>query len=177
MKHNKKSNTVESEKDCAQTPWWFIDSLKDFLDMGRFHLDVCCTKETAKAAEYYSLDDGKNGLTLPWANLNYCNPPFSNILPWITKATIQTEELSFTAMLMPDNPETKYVRWASERADTIIRMPFRLNFIKPDGTPFLDSKGRNQGPQFPCLVAWFTPLGLKVPTRFIYHDFREGFYK
>ncbi len=79
---------------------------------------------------------------------------------------------------MPNNPETAYVRYAKEWADTIIEMPFRIKYRKPSGEMFLDNKGKEQGPQFSCLVAIFTPLGIKKPnTSFMYHDFREGFYQ
>lgn len=175
MKHNKTSNTIESEKDCAQTPVWFVDSSADFLGIEYFELDVAANKETSKAASYLSLSEGNDGLKNNWDLFNWCNPPFSNILPWIDRAEVMAGRGCSTAMIMPDNTETKYVRAASEKADTIIRMPFRLSFLKPDGSDFLDKKGKKQGPQFPVLLAWFTPLGLKVPTRFIYHDFRVGF--
>lgn len=175
MKHNNNTNTPESEKDCAQTPWWFVRSLESFLGMGMFDLDPCAGPETSKAPNNYCFNNGEDGLKSPWSLLNYVNPPFSDILPWLNKAEVEADRGCFSAVLMPDNPETKYVRRASLMADTIIRMPFRLSFLKPDGTEFLDKKGKKQGPQFPCVVAFYTPIGLRLPTRFIYHDFKIGF--
>jgi len=169
------STTKESEKDGAQTPWWFIRSLESVLGI-KFSLDVCCSKLTAKAGNYFSLvDDCKDGLSEEWVEYNWCNPPFSDIAIWISKAIDEAKLGRCTAMIMPDNTETKYVRLATDYCDTIIRMPFRLNFLKPDGSNFLDKKGKKQGPQFPCAVFWFTPLGLSCDSRVIYHDFRVGF--
>lgn len=172
---NSKSTTPAKEKDCAQTPTWFIDSLESLLGV-RFVLDVCANKATAKVDNHFSLDEkGHNGLELPWDSVNWCNPPFSNITPWLDKARIEARKGNSTAVIFPDNTETVYSRVAFSDADTIIRMPFRLCFLKPDGTNFLDKHGKKQSPQFPCCVAWYTPIGLKSPARTIYHDFREYF--
>ena len=50
-----------------------------------------------------------------------------------------------------------------------------LNFLRPDGSEFLDKNGKKQGPKFPVCVYIFTPQGLRMPIRDIYHDFRIGF--
>lgn len=167
-----KSNTPVKEKDLAQTPVWFIKSLEDFLGT-RFALDVCALDVTAKAPDFLSLANGDDGLKDSWSDSNWCNPPFSDITPWVMKAKNEARCNRNTALIMPDNPDTKYCRAAWEYADTIIRMPFRLKFLRPDGTPFLDKKEKEQSPQFPCQVAWFTKIGLTAPTRMIYYDFRN----
>ena len=169
------STTKSSEKNSAQTPAWFVDSLRDYLGVN-FYLDVCANKYTSKCEYYYSLEErSQNSLQMPWRGINFCNPPFDDITSWIEKAMAEAKLGNSTAMIFPDTPETSYSRLAFDNADTVIRMPFRLKFLRPDGKPFLDKKGKKQGPQFPCVVAWFTPLGLKVPTRTVYHDFRIGF--
>ena len=180
-----KSTTPDNEKDFAQTPVWLVKSLQIFLSI-TFELDVCAQQSTAKAPFYFSLEDpeklhssstriGSDGLLCDWKSHNWCNPPFSNIEPWMAKAVVEAEQGKQTYLIYPDNTETAYSRFAWQHADTIIRMPFRLGFIRPDGSPFLDKKGKKQGPQFPCAVALFTKIGLVAPTRVIYHDFRIGF--
>lgn len=177
MKNYETSTTPESEKDLAQTPKWFIDSLTAFLGIESFELDVASLEATKKAGYCYSLAErGENSLELPWDLWNWCNPPFSNIAAFLEKAVEQASTgYRNTAVLIPNNPETQYVRYAKEWADTIIEMPFRLKFKKPNGMLFLDKKGKEQGPQFSCMVAVFTPLGLKRPAINIYHDFRVGY--
>lgn len=175
--HNYESTTPESEKDLAQTPPWFIESLCNLLGITCFDLDVCANEATAKAIYYYSLQErNQNCLSLPWKNWNYCNPPFSDALPFLERSVSMAKlKGSSTAGLIPNKPETKYTRYAKQHADTIIEMPFRLKFLRPDGSMFVDSKGKEQSPQFSCLVAIFTPLGLKRETAYMYHDFRIGF--
>ena len=81
-------------------------------------------------------------------------------------------------MIIPNNPEVAYRRKLKEVSDTFIEMPFRLKFLRPDGTPFISEKTKKeQGPKFSCAVGIITPMGLKVPSRVIEHDFRPGFYK
>jgi len=75
--------------------------------------------------------------------------------------------------LIPDKPEVGYTRLARSAADTVVHMPFRLNFLRPDGEEFLDSEDRKQGPKFPVVLILFTPWGLKMPVRDIYIDFRK----
>jgi hypothetical protein len=172
---NTTSTTKASEKNSAQTPRWFFNSLESYLGV-QFDLDVCANVETTKCGNYFSLDEhGVDSLSTHWRERNFCNPPFDNISAWIKKSIADAKLGNSTAMIFPDTPETGYSRLAFDHADTIIKMPFRLRFLRPDGTEFLDKHGKKQGPQFPCVVAWFTPLGLKVPTRTVYHDFRIGY--
>ena len=170
------TTTPESEQDCAQTPWWFIKSLESFTKL-KIKLDVCCASSTAKADKFYSLDKGNNGLMEGWEKVNYCNPPYSDILPWIDSARLSSKwSGNTTLMLIPDKPEVaSWTQLAREHADTVIHMPFRLNFLRPDGSEFLDKKGKKQGPKFPVCIYIFTPQGLNMPIRDVYHDFRVGF--
>lgn len=167
------TTTPEAEKDTAQTPPWFVRAAEAYLGF-KFDLDVCCLTATAKCPAYYSLVDfGINSLEVPWGKHNWCNPPYSDIGPWATKATIEALQGNISCLLIPDKPEVGFVRACRVHADTIIHMPFRLNFLRPDGTEFLDSKGKKQGPKFPVLLALFTPWGVNMPTRDIYVDFRK----
>lgn len=174
--NDNKSNTPASEKDLAQTPWWFIYSMQSYLCQ-HFTLDVCAHRDTMKSLEYYSITEGNYGLKLPWNGFAWCNMPFSDICPWVNKATEEAGKGNSSVLIFPDTPETEYSRLAALHADTLIRMPFRLKFLRPDGEPFRDDKGRIQSPKFPVVAALFTPIGLKTATRFTYHDFRTGFMK
>ena len=167
------TTTPNDEKDLAQTPVWFVSAAEKFLGF-KFELDTCCITATAKCKIYYSLiDHGVNSLVVPWAKYNWCNPPYSNVMPWVLKAGDEAIKGSISCLLIPDKPEVGYVRACDRDADTIIHMPFRLNFLRPDGTEFLNDEGKKQGPKFPVMLAIFTPWGLKMPTRHIYVDFRK----
>lgn len=170
------SLTPEPEKDLAQTPTWLVKSIEDFLHL-RFELDACANKETAKCNKYYSLVERRqDGLVLPWNNTTYCNPPYSDIQPWINKASIEAQRNGNTSVLLiPDKPETKVTRLCRDMADTIVHMPFRVRFLRPDGSEFRDEKtGRMQGAKFPVMAVLFTPFGHQMPTRDVYYDFRNA---
>lgn len=171
------STTLESEKDLAQTPRWFVNSLEAYTRI-KFTLDVCAYEATAKCECYLSLyENNENGLELDWEDFNFCNPPYSDITPWIDKALNESMRGKTTAILIPDKAEVGFTRQAREVSDTVIHMPFRLKFIRPDGTPFLGKNGKESGPKFAVCVYLVTPWGLDMPVRDVYHDFRTGFYK
>jgi phage N-6-adenine-methyltransferase len=138
------TTTPETEQDCAQTPWWLIESVEYFTSL-KIKLDVCCSPQTAKAKNFLSLDVGLNGLHTSWDFVNWCNPPYSDIKPWVDHASNESATGKTTLMLIPDKPEVGYTRLAREHADTVIHMPFRLNFLRPDGTEFLDKKREKAG--------------------------------
>ena len=103
------TTTPESEQDCAQTPWWFIKSLESFTNL-EIDLDVCAAPNTAKAEGYCSQIENEDGLLDSWELFNYCNPPYSDITPWIEKAAKESKTSSTTLMLIPDKPEVGYTR-------------------------------------------------------------------
>ena len=65
-----------------------------------FSLDVCALPQTAKCHRYYSPEN--DGLTQPWApDVCWCNPPFSNPLPWVQHAHSEAEKGATVVMLLP----------------------------------------------------------------------------
>lgn len=167
-----KSFTPDEEKDLAQTPPEFVRALERHLTF-KFELDVCALSQTAKAERYYSLlERGEDALTLPWARFNWCNPPYSDITPWVHKAVIEATKGNTTCMLIPNKPEVGYVRLCKKLADTIYELPYRLNFIRPNGEPFLTPEGKKSSPKFPVMVVFFTPWGLQLQTRYKELDLR-----
>lgn len=152
---NQNSTTPANEKDYAQTPVWFMSALFEAFGFVP-DLDVCAQAETAKAEAFYCLADGLDGLALPWSPSNWCNPPFSDITPWIEKAFIeQRTNGATTYMIFPDSPETGYCRASWALADRIYHMPFRMRFIRPDGSDFRDDKGRIVTPKFSTRLVVF----------------------
>lgn len=166
------TTTPESERDLAQTPTWFVGAAENFFRF-KYDLDVCANAVTAKCEIYYSLEElGIDALVTPWGRRNWCNPPYSNITPWVEKAMCEAQNGNISTLLIPDKPEVGYIRLCKSRADTLIHLPFRLNFLRPNGEPFLDKYGKPQGPKFPVCLVLFTPWGLGMPARDIYVDFR-----
>jgi hypothetical protein len=53
------------------------------LDLGAFDLDVASNPRShILAARSYCLENGEDGLALPWVGSVFCNGPYSDPLPW-----------------------------------------------------------------------------------------------
>lgn len=67
-------------------------------------LDVAADKESHWAPKWYGIEE--DGLTQPWYGDVWCNPPWSNIEPWVRKAWEEMERQQrpkTIAMLLPAN--------------------------------------------------------------------------
>lgn len=91
----------EEDTDERYTPRALILEEQRLLG-ARFTLDVAATEESAKAPMFYR--KGSNALVRPWVGHVWCNPPFSDIEPWVARAwAVWTERIrprSIT-MLLP----------------------------------------------------------------------------
>lgn len=151
------TTTPPDEADYAQTPWSFFNAVQQGLGVV-FDLDVCANAATAKCAAYYSRDElGLDGLALPWAPFNWCNPPYSDVMPWVEKAAAEAAAGNTTYMLIPNKPEVWFCRRAFDTASHLKYLPYRLNFLRPDGRRFRAADGKTQGPKFPVYLAIFSP--------------------
>lgn len=65
--------------DILRTPKWVYQPL------GLFDLDPCAGETTDIARVNYRLENGENGLELPWFGFVWCNPPFSQKEIWASK--------------------------------------------------------------------------------------------
>lgn len=75
------------------TPDYLVRALE--RELGRpFDLDVCAEPWSAKAKRFYSKKD--DGLTQPWARLNWCNPPYARQDLWLAKAARAAAERGLT---------------------------------------------------------------------------------
>lgn len=167
----------------------FIASLE--ARFGKFTLDVAAAPHNAKAPRFYTRDD--DGLSQPWTNNAtatgdfwtrykrgnervWCNPPYSDIRPWVEKAWIEFHGRTplfrsgnlktfsqypplLIAMLLPANRVEQgwwqdHVEPFRDRPDSPLRVEFlrgRMRFDRPDWTP--GPKGDR--PPFGCaLLIW-----------------------
>ncbi len=144
------------ESDERYTPRSLFDPLhKEFA----FTLDVCATAESAKCRRYFT--KAEDGLAQPWARERvWCNPPFSDIEPWVDKAWDTDGVL--VVMLIPAvrTEQPWWQEWIEPFRDrrgsglTTRFLPGRIRFGHP-GNP----EGVGVGsPMFGCvLLIWRTP--------------------
>lgn len=116
-----------------------------------FGFDVCAEDGTAKCAEYWTIED--DALTKDWVLASsivrrsndsslWCNPPYSNIKPWVEKAIEAQLNGRMTVMLVMCDPSVKWFSLAQQYASEIrFVTDGRLAFLK-NGVP---QKGNNKG--------------------------------
>jgi phage N-6-adenine-methyltransferase len=117
--------------DYWATPLWLFEYAKSRY--GHFDLDVCAVQESAKCESYYTPED--NSLVQPWAYLNWCNPPYSNITPWVQKAALETNLGNRTIMLLPSDFSTQWFKLVWDVSSEILIFNKRIQFIGAKGSP------------------------------------------
>ena len=140
----------EAVDDRETTPEVFAELHARF----RFTLDAAASAHNAKLPRFYSIED--DGLAQSWQGERvWCNPPYSDIAPWVAKAAVSGAEL--VVMLLPAN-RTEQAWWQDHiepgRRAGSIEVEFlrgRMRFIAANDTQIRP----NQRPPFGvCLVIW-----------------------
>jgi len=88
-----------AESDEFYTPW---ERFWPWNAEFRFSVDVAATAESAKCPRFYTAKE--DGLAQSWAGERvWCNPPYSDIAPWVRKAEHEVEFLRcpLVVMLLP----------------------------------------------------------------------------
>lgn len=137
---------------------------------GPFTLDVAAAPHNAKCGRFYTLAD--DGLTQPWTGAVWCNPPYSDLAAWVSKAwdewngagqlrlpNDRTGLPSRIVMLVPANRTEQrwwqdFVEPYRDRPASPLRVEFlrgRMRFDRPDWTP--GPKG-DRPPFGCCLLIW-----------------------
>lgn len=143
-----KSNTPPIDKDCWQTPLWLFDALD--IEFG-FWLDAAASSENALCAHY--LSESSSALTHNWSSNGaiWCNPPYSNIRPWVEKAAEQcTRQRQPVVMLVPEDMSVGWFSLALASVDEVrIITDGRVNFIEPS-----TGKEKNGNSKGSMLLIW-----------------------
>lgn len=140
--------------DRATTPEVFDPLHQRF----HFSIDVAAAAHNTKLPRFYSIED--DGLEQSWRGERvWCNPPYSNITPWLEKAWDEWKRAQLIVMLVPAN-RTEQGWWQThvepfrDRPETPLRVEFlkgRLRFLKPGA----DAIQPNERPPFGCcLLIW-----------------------
>lgn len=127
----------------------------------RFTLDVAASAANAKCERYFTRE--RNGLRQSWIGERvWCNPPYSNIGAWVTKAWEEWENghVEVIVMLLPANRTEQ--GWWQNSVEPHLRDPeqrcFRVEFLR--GRMRFDRPGAVIGPKGDrppfgcCLLIW-----------------------
>ncbi|MBS9442445.1 phage N-6-adenine-methyltransferase [Photorhabdus heterorhabditis] len=112
-----RSNTPKELRDKWQTPIEIFTALD--LEFG-FYLDAAADYKNALCAHY--LTERDNALECEWISYGeiWCNPPYSDIGPWILKAAEQCrKQLQTVVMLVPADTSVGWFKLAMESVDEI----------------------------------------------------------
>lgn len=142
------------EVDDRATPKAFFDLLNKRF---RFTVDAAASDQNAQLPRYWTART--DGLAQTWAGERvWCNPPYSNIPPWIRKAWLERDAAELIVMLLPAN-RTEQTWWQKDIEPhrdlgglcRVEFLPGRLRFLKPGQK----RAGPNERPPFGCcLVIW-----------------------
>ena len=151
--HPRYQAAATDEIDDRETTRSVFDPLHERF---RFTVDVAAAAHNTKLPRYYDLD--RNGLLQSWDGERvWCNPPYSNIRPWVEKAWVERAEL--VVMLLPANRTEQ--KWWQDLIEPHLRAKqpdFACEFL-PDLVRFI-RKGQtrvepNDRPPFGCcLLIW-----------------------
>ena len=92
-----------SGNDDWETPIELFNQLnKEF----GFTVDVAADITNAKLPKFFSKKE--NGLLQSWAGENvFCNPPYSNLYPWLQKAAEEQKNGAVSVFLIPARTDTQ----------------------------------------------------------------------
>ena len=123
-----KSNTLVNIKDLWQTPIEIFNNLDNEFD---FTCDVAASNENSLCTYHFTeeFDALKEEV---WGNVNWCNPPYSDITPWVNKAIEQHELGQTTVMLIPADTSVKWFKLAYESCNEVRLISGRISFINAD---------------------------------------------
>lgn len=148
-----KSNTPPEEKDEARTPEYLYRFANSIWN---FDLDLASSDANTKCRSHFTKD--LDALSLPWPDYGtsgWCNPPYSNISPWLEKAALHRHDLQTVFLIPTPNGEAMY-RIIEQMASEIILIHGRISFLRPSGEKMT---GNTRGS---CLVVFNQVKGCKL---------------
>lgn len=129
MKGYHGSNTSENIRDLWQTPLPIFESLnKEF----NFVCDVAASRENKLCNMYFDEDGNALDVNCNWFKSNWCNPPYSNITPWVQKAKVEHEKGKTIVMLVPADTSVKWFKEAYNSCNEVRFISGRLAFINTE---------------------------------------------
>jgi phage N-6-adenine-methyltransferase len=151
---NHPQQPTRDDVDDRRTPLEFWLPLHEAHD---FTVDAAASAENAVLPRYWTRET--DGLRQWWAGERvWCNPPYSNIRPWVEKAWQSMVAAELIVMLLPANRTEQ--KWWQELVEPhrdnchglrVEFLPGRPRFVAPDKPGI----GPNERPPFGCcLLIW-----------------------
>lgn len=149
-------------KDSLQTPRYIFNWLNSIYI---FDVDLCASDEHHYCDRYFTKENPATAKA--WSSA-FCNPPYSNIDPFLDIAIEARNEFkSRTVFLIPELNGEKRTGLIMRETTKIIHLAPRISFIRPDNGE--EYKGNNRG----SIVVEFSPKHFNEPTQHLFQDLRE----
>lgn len=158
------SNSKNPLKDERYTPAETLAWCRLKAEVPGYDLDVAACVHSFKAHNWYGpgSHDHPDGLEADWYGHVWCNPPYSDIKPWVMKAWWVSDghrTVESVSMLLPGN-RTEQKWWQDlvepyrDRPDSILRVHFLPGRVKFGAHPD-DTSDMSTSAPFPCcLLVW-----------------------
>lgn len=127
------SHTPENIRDLWQTPRWLFNAVnKNFnfsCDIAASDINHLCRKYITQEMDAFSYDFKDLANTFVW-----CNPPYSDVGPWIDLAIKNREEHQIgTVLLVPADTSVKWFGKVVDQADEVTFITEgRVSFVRAD---------------------------------------------
>ncbi len=118
---------IERPQDI-RTPVDLLEAVAEFFG-GEITLDAADTLQQTPAKKHYTGEVGSDGLTLPWEDGTFVNPPYKTLKDWLEKALVEQASGKRIVVLCPVRPHRGWFRKAMKKASSIVY----LNPLKFDG--------------------------------------------
>lgn len=106
------------------TPKWIVESLGDF------DLDPCGAPNHILAKTTYQIDEGQDGLILPWNGRVWLNPPYGKEAPPFLKRMAQHK--NGIAFIFARTETKAFFDYVWDSADAILFLRGRVKFLNKD---------------------------------------------
>ena len=143
MNTEHKNNTSVDIKDLWQTPQFVFDYYDKRFN---FKWDLASSKDNALcdfgSTEEFSAFDTLS--TQFWKTPVWCNPPYSNIMPWVKKCIdISIKSNTYVVMLIPADTSIKWFKLAFDNCTECHFISGRLSFVNAETQKPVN--GNNEG--------------------------------
>ncbi|TCJ98815.1 phage N-6-adenine-methyltransferase [Volucribacter psittacicida] len=164
-----KSNTKKEDKDLWATPWWLFHFAEKYLCDEKFDLDVCALEYNTKVPNNFITPE-QDTLKTAWnGKYCWCNPPYSNPLPFIEKAIEEQSKGKTVVMLLNVDNSTKWFELCTQYATRIVFITGgRVAFIHNETG--LETKGNSKGQ----MLVMFAPIENRGDMMTSYINIRQA---
>lgn len=115
------------DSDSYGTPIELFNAIQKFYNV-EFDCDVAASDENHLCEKYYTKENSGLDPKNKWGKYNWCNPPYSDIMPWVERAYAESREYRDTYMLLPADISTAWYKFCYENASRMHGINKRIKF-------------------------------------------------